>query len=331
VLNDFWYVAARSAEIGAVPLARTLLNVPVAFFRTATGEVAAVRDLCSHRGAPLSRGKVLADRIQCPYHGLQFDASGRCVHIPNQRTIPASAHLRAFPLVEQLGIVWIWMGDPEAADAAAVPLTPWREGAEWNAETTYYYHVRASHLLMTDNLLDLAHVAYVHAGTIGFDPSRLERDPLVTEVEGRRVRNTRILPDVEPGPVVRDWGAFTGTVKRTSISEWVPPCFTFIRFVNEDAAAKVEMRIDHLITPETDRTHHYWVLVSRNFRIADPDLTRRMYEDNDRVHHEDVAIVEATQRSLDGCPDFREMSIAQDRGLNAAHRILAQLATSSAG
>ena len=328
LLRDFWYVAAQGSEITSTPLRRTILEVPTVFFRASDGSVTALLDICSHRGAPLSLGKVADDEIRCPYHGLRFDARGRCTHIPGQEKIPATAHVRAFSVHETHGIVWIWTGDADLADPATIPRTPWRDDPAWNSDTVYSYHVNASHLLMTDNLLDLGHVAFVHAETIGFDASRLENDPLVTEIEESRIRNTRVIPNVPPGPTVRGWGNFAGSVERTSISEWVPPCFTFINFINQDSTARVELRIDHLITPETQTTHHYWVMISRNFRIHDDDLTKQMYEDNDRVHHEDLEIVEATQRSITSRPAFREMAIRQDRGLIAAHRILDRLAVS---
>jgi vanillate O-demethylase monooxygenase subunit len=88
----------------------------------------------------------------------------------------------------------------------------------------------------------------------------------------------------------------------------------------------VEFRIDHLLTPETEASLHYWVLVSRNFRLHDADLTRRIHADNDRVAAQDIDIVEAQQRMIALSPGTRDMPIRQDKGLVAAHRILDRLA-----
>jgi len=336
ILRNYWYIAARADEVMRAPVGRFVCGVPLVLYRTEAGAPVALRNICSHRRAPLDKGKLVGDAIQCAYHGLCFDASGRCVRIPGQETIPAEAHIDAFPAALRWNLVWVWMGPREAADPAAIPARPWRDDPAWNAESTHYYHVKASHLLMTDNLLDLGHVAYIHADTIGFNADVLEKDPLVTEVEGARVRNTRIVENIEPAPAVRGWGGFTGRVDRVSISDWTPPGYTAIQFANRardggrNGEGVVEFRIDHFLTPETERTLHYWVLVSRNFRIADAALTQRIHADNDRVAAQDIDIVEAQQRMIELCPGRRDMPIRRDKGLVAAHRILDRLAAAEA-
>lgn len=322
ILREYWYVAAIAADVTDKPLGRTICGEPVVLYRTETGEPAALQDLCSHRRAPLSLGRCRGSAIECPYHGLVFNSAGRCVLIPGQDTIPAQAHIRSYPSLERHGFVWIWMGIAANADPAKIPVLPWRDSAEWNADTIYYYKVKANYLLMTDNLLDLSHVAYIHADTIGFDASEMESDPLVTEVKDDVVINTRVFPKTKPSPNAQRWGAFRGLIERTSISTWSLPCFTSIQFRNRDAETDLELRIDHLITPETEDSHHYWISISRNFRIDDVELTKQMRADNDAVHQQDLAIVEAQQRMVSLSPKFRDMPIKQDRGLVAAHRIM---------
>ena len=180
-------------------------------------------------------------------------------------------------------------------------------------------------MLMTENLLDLGHVAFIHADTIGFDPVNLKDDPLVTEVIGDTVVSTRIYHNVKPAPSPARWGNFTGLVDRSSVSKWSPPCFTSIEFITSDENTRLEQRIDHLITPETERTHNYWVSVSRNFKIDDEEFTKQIYKDNDAVHAQDLEIVEAQQRMIDLVPDYRDMPLRQDRSITYAHRILARL------
>ncbi|MSQ70591.1 MAG: aromatic ring-hydroxylating dioxygenase subunit alpha [Betaproteobacteria bacterium] len=326
MLRNFWYVAAATREVNRSPLARTICETPIVMYRTGSGDPVALRDLCSHRRAPLSKGRVVGDIIECPYHGLQFDRSGACVHIPSQDRIPAKAHISAFPVVERWGVVWIWMGRAELADAAAIPHKPWRADPAWNSENVHYFHVKANHLLMTDNLLDLLHVSFIHLNTIGFDAGAVKQDPLVTETSETVVRNTRVVKDIDPAPALRSWGDFSGKVDRISISDWTPPCYTAIQFINRNATSAIEFRLDHLITPETARSHHYWLLVSRNFRIDDAELTRRIFADNNRVAAEDMDIVEAQQRMIDLSPGHGDMPLRQDRGVVAAHRILKRLA-----
>ena len=90
-LRNAWYVAAWSGEVADAPLARTLLGEPVVLFRVEDGAPVALQDRCCHRQLPLSMGKVVGSEIQCGYHGLRFDAEGRCNHVPGQSAVPPGA------------------------------------------------------------------------------------------------------------------------------------------------------------------------------------------------------------------------------------------------
>ena len=59
-----------------------------ALWRDSGGRIRAVEDRCPHRLYPLSTGEIRGDDIECGYHGLRFDGTGRCTHIPAQKTIP---------------------------------------------------------------------------------------------------------------------------------------------------------------------------------------------------------------------------------------------------
>jgi phenylpropionate dioxygenase-like ring-hydroxylating dioxygenase large terminal subunit len=72
-IRNAWYVAAWGDEIGETPLARRICNEPVVLFRDREGRVAALVDMCCHRGAPLHMGRVVEEGLQCGYHGLVFD------------------------------------------------------------------------------------------------------------------------------------------------------------------------------------------------------------------------------------------------------------------
>lgn len=165
-LHNSWYVAAWAHELGDRPLARTILGEPIVLFRTASGAVGALRDRCPHRHLPLSMGKIVGEDIECGYHGMQFGVGGRCRAIPSQSLVPPSARVRAYPLREKYGWVWIWMGEADAADEALIPdfskLTDPAFAAVGKTN-----HVRASYRLLIDNLLDLSHVGFVHTSTIG--------------------------------------------------------------------------------------------------------------------------------------------------------------------
>lgn len=331
MLKNFWYVAGTSRELGGDPVARTIVGTPIVLFRTEDTRPAALKNYCSHRRAPLSLGRIVSDTIECPYHGMRFAADGRCVLIPSQTDIPDRAHVTALPVVERHGLIWVWPGDRGKADPSLVPALPWRDDPAWNSGTVHHYHVKGNHVLMTDNLLDLGHVAFIHADTIGFEPEGLKEDPLEIKFEGDRIVSKRKFTDVKPSPAVATWGNFPGLIDRTSVSTWYPPCFTSIAFSNQDANTALQLRIDHFITPETDRTHNYWVAVSRDFQVDDERFTGQMQADNDRVHQQDLLIVEEQQKMMDLVPDYRDMPLRQDRAITIAHRTLARLAAAEAG
>ena len=84
-LRDLWYMAALASSLRARPMRREmLLGEPVLIGRGRDGKVFALRDICPHRGVPLSAGRVLADNtVECPYHGWRFKPDGQCALIPS--------------------------------------------------------------------------------------------------------------------------------------------------------------------------------------------------------------------------------------------------------
>ena len=180
-------------------------------FRTSVGAVA-IEDRCLHRGMPLSvGGRVENEGIQCPYHGMEFDATGACRKIPGQEHIPAGARLRSFPLVERDGTLWIWPGDPNAADPAAIPAYP-QHAADGYAFRKTMLTMHCNWEFLNDNLLDLTHLGYVHARTIGGDPDAHSTAIMNSEKSDRSVRVTRHLPASEPPPSYRLCHDFAGKV-----------------------------------------------------------------------------------------------------------------------
>src|SRR5260370_11583536 len=113
-LRNAWDVAGWSDNLAdGQLLSRTILKEPIVLFRKSDGHIAALQDRCPHRFAPLHMGKIVGgDRVQCPYHGLEFDASGACVLNPHgTKNIPPRARVRSYPVTEKHKAIWIWMGE----------------------------------------------------------------------------------------------------------------------------------------------------------------------------------------------------------------------------
>ena len=322
-LRNSWYVAAWDREVTRTPLARTFLDEPVVLFRSESGRAVALEDRCCHRHLPLSRGRLEGDRLRCGYHGLLFDAAGKCVEIPGQRAIPPQARVRSYPVLEKYRWVWIWMGDPARADPALIPNWWWAEHADWAFTRPDPIHVKCDYQLVSDNVLDVTHLAYVHATSIG--ASSITEFPATTEREERLVRLTRWILDRPPPPLYRDAGGFSGNVDRWQIVEHVPPCFS-VNFAGcKDAGKRIDLMALSAPTPETARTTHYFFGFVRNFKLDDP-ATEALFADNMvRVFNEDIPVLEAQQRMLELRPDAPRIDIAVDAAPLAARRMLERL------
>ena len=98
-IRNSWYVAALPEELSPGKLlARTLCDDPIVLFRQENGTASALLDMCPHRFVPLSDGFVVGNRVHCPYHGLEFDGKGRCVHNPHGNGArPAALNVRSYP------------------------------------------------------------------------------------------------------------------------------------------------------------------------------------------------------------------------------------------
>jgi phenylpropionate dioxygenase-like ring-hydroxylating dioxygenase large terminal subunit len=127
-VRNLWYFAVHSRDLKAGGMRHmTILGDPVVLGRTNEGEAFALRDLCPHRGVPLSAGKIVDGTVECPYHGWRFKPSGQCSLIPSlvgKEGVDASKiSVRKYPLTERNGLVWIFMPDEQQA-AAAIPPPP---------------------------------------------------------------------------------------------------------------------------------------------------------------------------------------------------------------
>ncbi len=325
-LINCWQVAAFSHELTQQPLARRINDMVLVLFRTHGGHAGALEDRCPHRFAPLSLGKVVGERLQCGYHGMQFDAAGMCGVIPGQSSIPPHARARSFPLTEQHGLVWIWMGAPELAAQMPVPDIFWLVSDEWKCCTGYMY-VRADYRLLNDNLLDLTHETFVHDAIIG---NRAVADsPAETKVvDDERVEVFRYMADCEPPPLYVTANKLAGRIDRWHTSIYRPPGYVLIEngakpTGSQDPAEVTERRIINLVTPETAKTSHYFWVVARNYLLDDVELTEHLEERIYATFDQDVVVLEGQQRTIDEYgTDAFPLHIRVDAGPIQGRRLL---------
>ncbi len=169
-LRNAWYVAEIAARIGERFTAVRILGEPIVLFRSKVGTVVALEDACLHRKLPLSMGRLIDDTVECGYHGMTFDTSGRCLRVPGNQPIPDRATVRSYPVAERYGFVWIWMGRAALADPGTILQIEHYEDSTWGRTEPDSMIVACNYLYITDNLLDPTHVAWVHPSSFG-DPS----------------------------------------------------------------------------------------------------------------------------------------------------------------
>ncbi len=165
-LKDYWYVAAESHEVtGKRPLGRTILEEMLVLWRDADGAARAMSDRCLHRNALLSEGELFDGCIGCPYHGWTYDRTGQCVNIPSEgpdgRPAP-ELRLETFPVREQHGLVWVWMGGAHAPDKDPFPM-PRAGQAGW---ASYFMQTAFDNSVtnLVENFMDVPHTVFVHKG-----------------------------------------------------------------------------------------------------------------------------------------------------------------------
>lgn len=200
--KNCWYVVANNEDIKVgEPLARTVAGEDLVFYRNTQNKVVAMLDLCPHRLAPLSMGKVEGDDIRCMYHGIVFSPEGLCKEIPGQENIPKSMCTVPYSVYEGFELVWVWIGDQDKVDESLIPDQSFHDPAVFNVRKSSV-PFEASYELFTDNTCDLSHVAYVHAATfasIGSDEWS-QKQP-ITRLKDRSVEVDRWMTSI-PHPMM---------------------------------------------------------------------------------------------------------------------------------
>lgn len=310
-IRNAWYVAMWSSDLEPGKLfPRTIVNEPLVFYRKEDGGVAAITDRCSHRFAPLSMGKLMpGDRVQCIYHGLEFAPNGQCVKNPHGNCmIPPTSHIKAYTVVERHSLVWIWMGD-RPADPSTIPNYGCLDDRPaLHITKPGYIKVNANYELVVDNLLDLSHTSYVHAGVLGTSDTveaeiKVEQlgDVVAVSRPSKNASTPGILKMMSPPGFERG--------DQWSTISWYPPSYLILEFGVSHAGEPKEKGTGyfalHLLTPETERTTHYHYSAARWNVLTEGD--EKNSEIRDKIFEmrtfafagQDVPVIEGQQHRID--------------------------------
>jgi len=173
LLARHWYPIAQAADVGLAAYPATLLDEPLVAYR-ARGELVVARDLCPHRGVPLTLGTHDDDGIICAYHGLRYGMGGQCNRIPSDPglKIPAKLKLTTYPAVERYGLVWVCLA-PTADAAPDIPSMPYWDDPDFQQIICPNFDILGFAGRQLEGFIDVAHFAWIHTATFA-DPEKAE-------------------------------------------------------------------------------------------------------------------------------------------------------------
>lgn len=319
-VRNCWYVAAQSDEIGRHLLGRMILGEPVVLYRKEDGEAVALEDRCCHRRAPLHKGRLVGDTLQCGYHGFVFAADGACIKVPGHDRLPfRDVGVRNYKLHERHGFLWIWMGEKDAADPALIPDFHQTVDPAWAASGAVL-PVAAHYLLLVENLIDLSHVAFVHSATIGSDDTNATLD---FDRGDRFVRVVRAAKRIPTPPHMRRMGL--GEVADMTKVITFTPASNIVIDITWQGDVTMHVAIINSITPETERSSHYFWANARDFDIGNATMTENFKREVIKAFNEDKDILEAQQRCIEIDAAAPTLNVHADWGGVQARRLVDRL------
>lgn len=187
MIKNQWYIVLESREVKDKPVGVTRLGEKLVFWRNRSGKLHCLKDPCIHRGAALSFGECINDHIRCPFHGLEFDSTGKCVVIPANsaaKPVPDNFIAHRFHTYEDQGFVWIFYGDADPGESKP----EFFKGLENHSRITRIDPWTAHYSRAIENQLDVAHLPFVHRKTIGRGGRTVTDGPRLTWLHQNRFR-----------------------------------------------------------------------------------------------------------------------------------------------
>jgi phthalate 4,5-dioxygenase len=229
MFRSYWIPALLSEELpenDCAPVRVRLLSESLVAFRDSDGRYGLISEFCAHRGVSLWFGRNEEGGIRCAYHGWKYDVTGQCIDVPSEPSENGFCRrikLRGYPLVEQGGVLWTYMGVPERQPAlpqfefSLVPATQSFTSKRWQ---------ECNWLQAMEGGIDSSHVSFLHRGN-------LNSDPLFKGAKGNQYNLSDVKPVFEVVP--SEGGLLIGARRNAEqgnyywrITPWVMPCFTMV-------------------------------------------------------------------------------------------------------
>ena len=333
-LKNAWYAAAWSHEVKKELFERTIIGESILFYRKENNQAVAVNNTCPHRYSPLHLGTLMGDVVECKYHGLRYDSTGRCVHNPHgDGKIPEKMCTKAYPLEEIHNMLWIWMGDPALADPATIPDFGCQSDPDYpSVEGVIEMH--GNYELITDNLMDLSHVEFLHKGILGSEAIKRGEHELLQN--GTTVWSNRWCPDGLAPPawdhMFKDYGK---PVDHWLYMRWDAPAHMLLDVgitpTGRPRSEGIWMYGTDILTPKNQTSTYYFWGVARD-HDKDNDEMGKIWTSAIEVAFgtQDKPMIEAQQGMLEalGVIDLDEVDpvlLPMDSATVRCRRVLDQL------
>ena len=180
MIQNQWYAVldAKQVKKGCL-LGVTRMGEKMVFWRQADSTVACIGDICCHRGAAISCGKLSGEHPQCPFHAFEYDNSGKVVKIPangKNMPVPERYRVKSYPVREKGGFIYLWWGDA----AGKLPEVPYFDELDFGfSYMTIKDNWPVHYSRSVENQLDVVHLPFVHHNTIGRGGATLVNGPHV--------------------------------------------------------------------------------------------------------------------------------------------------------
>ena len=289
---NFWYPAIAGKDLSADQPARVqMLGQQFVLFRDGNGQARCLSDTCVHRGGALGKGKMRDGNVACPYHGWQFDGSGRCMQIPSMgmdAKVPARAKVDAYPVMDRYGIIFAFLGDLPEAERPPILELPEYEDERWRVNHTVVFEVNAYYERSVENGLDAAHNEFVHPAqgspsineTLRRNPIEIKECPpwgseFMVAYGDSKSEDTKLL------------GAGEGTTRAGSGHHGPNTLITRILFSDVKAFAQ------YFFEAPIDENHTRIFFVNIRSFLMEEEMDQKLIDINMKIAAEDIEIIES--------------------------------------
>ena len=322
ILSQHWYPVARIEDVSTQPQQVTLLDVKMALYKTESGDIHLVRDICPHRGVPLTKGWVEGEEIVCPYHGLRYNAAGQCTKIPAQPELTKISdrfRLSKFPVVQKYGLIWTSIQNHDVESAHFPVLDTWEDPTH-QAILPPYVDIAGSSGRQLEGFIDVAHFAWVHHEAFASRENPVV--PKYSTIKTDYGLQTEYVSDVSNYPHGLQHLAPEGFLWKRVFDVYPPfSAILTVHFPHDGI-----LKILNACCPMSHNKTRLFVPLTRNFDTTG-DL-QAVYDFNAQIFTEDQDMVEAQKPEELPLDLMMEAHFEADRSSTMYRRILADLGLS---